>query len=79
MKLATTFVFTTTTANIIYTMKIIAQAKLHMQPKQQWYNYRQKLIGTLEKHNWSSRTPTNMTHNFFEKLIKLPTTFLFSS
>ena len=36
------FVFSTTIANIIYTTKIIAQAKLHMQPKQQWYNYRQK-------------------------------------
>jgi hypothetical protein len=42
MKLATTLVFTSTTANIIYTTKIIAQAKLHMQPEQQWYNYRQK-------------------------------------
>ena len=42
MKLATTLVLTTTTENIIYTTKIIAQAKLHMQPKQQWYNYRQK-------------------------------------
>jgi hypothetical protein len=42
MKLSTTLVFTTTTTNIIYTTKIIAQAKLHMQPKQQWYNYRQK-------------------------------------
>jgi hypothetical protein len=42
MKLATTLVFTTTIETIIYTMKIIAQAKLHMQPKQQWYNYRQK-------------------------------------
>ena len=28
--------------------KIIAQAKLHMQPKQQWY---EKLIGTSKKHN----------------------------
>ena len=54
MKLSTTFVFTTTTTNIIYTNKIIAQAKVHMQPKQQWYR---KLIGTLEKHNWSSRPP----------------------
>ena len=41
-KFATTFVFTTTIANIIYTTKIIAQEKLYMQPKQQWYNYRQK-------------------------------------
>ena len=30
MKLSTTFLFTTTTENIIYTTKIIAQAKLHM-------------------------------------------------
>ena len=66
MKLPTTFVFTTTTENIIYTMKIIAQPKLHMQPKQQWYR---KLIGTSEKHNWSSRPPTNMNHNFIEILL----------
>ena len=46
-------------------MKIIAQSKLHMQPKQQWYR---KLRGTLEKHNWSSRPPTNMNHNFFKIL-----------
>jgi hypothetical protein len=32
MKFATTFVFTTTIANIIYTTKIIAQAKLQIQP-----------------------------------------------
>jgi hypothetical protein len=32
MNFATTFVFTTTIENIIYTMKIIAQAKLQMQP-----------------------------------------------
>jgi hypothetical protein len=37
------FGITTTTANIIYITKIIAQAKLHMQPKQQWYNYKQKI------------------------------------
>ena len=42
MKIPTCLVFTTTTENIIYPTKIIAQAKLHMQPKQQWYNYRQK-------------------------------------
>ena len=65
MKLSTTLVFTITTENIIYTIKIIAQAKLHMQPKQQWYR---KLIGTSEKHNWSSRTPTNMNHNFLKLL-----------
>ena len=76
MKLPPTFVFTTTTENIIYTTKIIAQAKLHMQPQQQWYR---KLIGTSEKHNWSSRPPTNMNHNFFKNLMKLLTTFLFSS
>ena len=65
MKLGTTFVFTTTTANIIYTTKIIAQAKLHMQPKQQWYR---KPIGTSEKYNWSSRPPTIMNHNFLKVL-----------
>ena len=65
MKLYSTFVFTTTTENIIYTTKIIAQAKLHMQPKQEWYK---KLIGTSEKHNWSSRPPTNMNHNFLKIL-----------
>ena len=65
MKLAITFVFTTITANITYTTKIIAQAKLHMQPKQQWYR---KLIGTSEKHNWSSRPPTNMNYNFLKIL-----------
>ena len=58
-------VFTTTTSNIIYTTKIIAQAKLHMHSKQLWYR---KLIGTSEKHNWSSRTPINMNHNFFKSL-----------
>jgi len=36
------FWITATIENIIYTTKIIAQAKLHMQPKRQWYNYRQK-------------------------------------
>ena len=43
--------------------------------QQQWYR---KLIGTSEKHSWSSRPPTNMNHNFF-KIMELPTTFLFSS
>ena len=65
MKLSTTLVFTTTTANIISTTKIIAQVKLHMQPKQQWYR---KIIGTSEKHSWSSRLPTSMNHNFFKIL-----------
>jgi hypothetical protein len=32
MKLATTLIFTTTTTNIISTTKMIAQAKLQMQP-----------------------------------------------
>ena len=32
MKFDTTFVFATTIANIIYTTKMIAQAKLQMQP-----------------------------------------------
>ena len=63
MKLDTTLVFTTTIANIIYTTKIIAQARLHMQPKQQWYK---KLIKTSKKHNWSSRPPTNINHNFLK-------------
>ena len=63
MKLYTTLVFTTTTENIIYTTKIIAQARLHMQPKQQWYR---KLNGTSEKHNWSSRPPTIMNQNFLK-------------
>ena len=27
-----------------------------------------KLIGTSEKHNWSSRPPTNMNHNFLKIL-----------
>jgi hypothetical protein len=27
-----------------------------------------KLIETLEKHNWSSRPPRNMTHNFLKSL-----------
>ena len=63
IKLTTTLVFTTTIENIIYTTKIIAQLKLHMQPKQQWYR---KLIGTSEKHNSSSRPPTNMNHNFLK-------------
>ena len=31
----------------------------------QWYR---KLIGTSEKHNWSSRPPTNMNHNFLKSL-----------
>ena len=65
MKLATTLVFITTIENIIYTTKIIAQAKLHMQLKQQWYR---KLIGTSEKHIWSSRPPTNMNHNVLKSL-----------
>jgi len=43
--------------------EIIAQAKLYMQPKQQGYR---KLIGTSEKHNWSSRPPTNMNHKFLK-------------
>ena len=42
------FWITATIENIIYTIKIIAQAKLHLQVKQQWYR---KLIGTSEKHN----------------------------
>ena len=33
--------------------------------KQQWYR---KLIGTSEKHNWRSRPPTNMNHNFLKIL-----------
>ena len=65
MQLDTTLVFTTTTENIIYTIKIIAQVKLHMEPKQQWYR---KLIATSEKHNWSSRPPTIMNHNFLKIL-----------
>jgi hypothetical protein len=65
MNFSTTFVFTTTIANIIYTMKIIAQAKLQNPAQQQWYR---KLIGTSEKHNWSSRPPTNMNHNFLKIL-----------
>ena len=65
MNLPTTLVFTTTTANIIDTTKIIAQAKLHLQPKQPWYR---KLIGSSEKHNWSSRPPTNMNHNVLKIL-----------
>ena len=65
MKLATTLVFSKTTENIIITMKIIAQVKLHVQSTQQWYR---KLIATLEKHNWSSRPPTNMNHNFLKIL-----------
>ena len=76
MKLHTTLVFNTTTATIIYTTKIIAQAKLHMQPKQQWYR---KLIETSEKHNWSSRPPTIMSQNFLKNLMKLPTTFVFTT
>ena len=64
-KLAITFVFTTTTGNIIYTTKIIAQPRLHMQPKQQCYR---KRIGTSEKHNWSSRPLTNMNNNFLKIL-----------
>ena len=31
----------------------------------QWYR---KLIGTSEKHNWSSRPPTIMNHNFLKIL-----------
>ena len=46
-------------------MKMIAQLKLHMQPKQQWYR---KLIGTSEEHSWSSRPPKNMNHNFLKGL-----------
>jgi len=65
MKLATTLAFFTTTEKIIYTTKIIAQPRLHMQPKQQWYR---KLIGTSEKHNWSSKPPTIMNHNFLKIL-----------
>ena len=65
IKLSTTLVLTTTTTNIIPTTKIIAQVKLHIHPKQQWYK---KLIGTSEKHNWSSRPPTSMNNNFLKIL-----------
>ena len=33
--------------------------------QQQWYR---KLIASSEKHNWSSRPPTNMNHNFLKSL-----------
>ena len=33
--------------------------------QQQWYR---KLIETSEKHNWSSRPPTNMNPNFLKSL-----------
>ena len=65
MEFATTFLFTTTIENIIYTTKIIAQSKTANAAQQQWYR---KLIGTSEKHNWSSRPPTNMNHNFLKRL-----------
>ena len=41
----------TTTANIIYTTKIIAQAKLHMQLNSRGTIIDRKLIGTSDKHN----------------------------
>ena len=34
--------------------------------QQQWYR---KLIGTSEKHNWSSRPATNMNYNFLKILL----------
>ena len=60
MKWPTTFVFTTTTENIIYTMKIIAETKLNMQPKQQWYRKlignSESIIGVLDHQKWCAIT-----------------------
>ena len=44
---------------------MIAQAKTANAAQQQWCR---KLTETSEKHNWSSRPPTNMNHNFLESL-----------
>ena len=67
-ELATTLVFTRTTENIIYTMKIIAQVNRTCNPNSSGTIIDRKLIGTSEKHNWSSRPPTNMNHNFLKIL-----------